>query len=50
MVWVVFFAGTLGLAGRFRKPWWLRTADALGGTMLLALAIAAIVRAIPVAL
>lgn len=47
MTWVLFFSGLLGLAGRFRRPWWLRVADAVGGAMLLGLAVVAIVRAFP---
>jgi L-lysine exporter family protein LysE/ArgO len=35
--WVIFFAGVLSAIGRYRRPWWLAAADALGGAMLLAL-------------
>lgn len=38
--WVVFFAGLLSLAGRYRRNWWLAAADAAGGTMLLCVAAA----------
>jgi L-lysine exporter family protein LysE/ArgO len=44
--WVIAFAGLLSLAGRFRRPWWMAAADVVGGVMLLALAGAAIFRAI----
>lgn len=44
--WVLAFSGLLGVAGRFRKPWWLTAADEIGGAMLLALAGAALLRAI----
>jgi threonine/homoserine/homoserine lactone efflux protein len=43
--WVLSFAGLLGFAGRFRQPWWLIAADEVGGTMLLTLAAAALLRA-----
>src|SRR5947207_2966055 len=33
--WVVFFAGVLSLAGKFRRNWWLAAADAAGGAALL---------------
>lgn len=46
MGWVIVFAGLLGLAGRFRKPWWMSAADEAGGVMLLALAAVALLRAI----
>ena len=36
--WVVCFAGTLALAGRFRRNWWLAAADAAGGAALLVFA------------
>lgn len=42
--WVVAFAGTLALAGRYRKHWWLAVADAAGGATLLAFALAALWR------
>lgn len=42
--WVVAFAGTLALAGRYRKPWWLAAADLVGGATLLAFAGAALWR------
>jgi threonine/homoserine/homoserine lactone efflux protein len=32
--WVVAFAGVLAWAGRWRRPWWLAAADAVGGTVL----------------
>lgn len=35
--WVIFFAGLLAWIGRYRQPWWLALADALGGAMLLGL-------------
>jgi L-lysine exporter family protein LysE/ArgO len=44
--WVIAFAGLLSLAGRFRRPWWMAAADIIGGVMLLALAGAAIFRAL----
>jgi L-lysine exporter family protein LysE/ArgO len=40
--WVVFFAGTLAWAGRFRRNWWLAAADAAGGAALLVFAAAAL--------
>lgn len=40
--WVVFFAGTLAAAGRFRRNWWLAAADAAGGAALLVFAAAAL--------
>ena len=40
--WVVFFAGVLALAGRFRRNWWLAAADAAGGAALLVFAAAAL--------
>lgn len=40
--WVVFFAGTLSLAGRYRRNWWLALADAAGGAALLVFAAAAL--------
>jgi L-lysine exporter family protein LysE/ArgO len=43
--WVLSFAGLLSFAGRFRRPWWLVAADEIGGTMLLVLAAAALLRA-----
>jgi threonine/homoserine/homoserine lactone efflux protein len=36
--WVVFFAGGLSLAGRYRRNWWLALADAAGGAALLVFA------------
>jgi threonine/homoserine/homoserine lactone efflux protein len=36
--WVIGFAGTLKLSRRWRRPWWIAAADAIGGTMLLAFA------------
>jgi L-lysine exporter family protein LysE/ArgO len=33
--WVVFFAASLALAGRYRRNWWLAAADAVGGASLL---------------
>jgi L-lysine exporter family protein LysE/ArgO len=44
--WVVFFAGVLSLAGRFRKNWWLAAADAAGGAALLVFAGAALLSSI----
>ena len=40
--WVIFFAGALALAGRYRKNWWLAAADAVGGAALLVFAAAAL--------
>lgn len=40
--WVVFFAGVLAWAGRFRRGWWLAAADAAGGATLLVFAAAAL--------
>jgi threonine/homoserine/homoserine lactone efflux protein len=34
IAWVICFAGTLAWAGRWRKNWWLATADAVGGVVL----------------
>jgi threonine/homoserine/homoserine lactone efflux protein len=42
--WVVAFAGTLALAGRYRRAWWTAAADAAGGATLLAFALAALWR------
>ena len=44
--WVIFFAGTLALAGRYRKNWWLAAADAIGGAALLVFAAAALLSSI----
>lgn len=44
--WVVFFAGVLALAGRFRRNWWLAAADAAGGAALLVFAAAALLSSI----
>jgi L-lysine exporter family protein LysE/ArgO len=44
--WVVFFAGLLALAGRFRRNWWLAAADATGGAALLVFAAAALLSSI----
>ena len=40
--WVVFFAGLLAWAGRYRRNWWLALADAAGGAALLVFAAAAL--------
>ena len=42
--WVIAFAGTIAVAGRYRKTWWLAAADAAGGATLLAFALAALWR------
>jgi L-lysine exporter family protein LysE/ArgO len=34
LAWVLTFAGTLAWAGRWRRPWWLAAADAVGGSVL----------------
>jgi threonine/homoserine/homoserine lactone efflux protein len=44
--WVVFFAGVLSLAGRFRRNWWLAAADAAGGAAMLVFAAAALLSSI----
>jgi len=44
--WVVFFAGVLSLAGKFRRNWWLAAADAAGGAALLVFAGAALLSSI----
>jgi uncharacterized membrane protein len=36
--WVLFFAGLIALAGRWRRNWWLAAADVFGGVILLAFA------------
>ena len=46
LAWVVFFAGVLALAGRFRRNWWLAAADAAGGFALLVFAAAALLSSI----
>ena len=43
--WVIVFAGLLSLAGNRRKPWWFAAVDAIGGAMLLGLAIISLLRA-----
>ena len=40
--WVVFYAGALAWAGRFRRNWWLAAADAVGGAALLVFAAVAL--------
>jgi len=42
--WVIVFTGTVSLAGRYRKAWWLAAADVAGGATLLAFALAALWR------
>lgn len=42
--WVFAFAGLLAFAGRWRRRWWLVAADEIGGTMLLMLAGATLLR------
>jgi L-lysine exporter family protein LysE/ArgO len=44
--WVVFFAGVLSLAGRYRRNWWLAAADAAGGAALLVFAAAALLSSV----
>lgn len=44
--WVIFFAGTLAVAGRYRRNWWLALADAGGGAALLVFAVAALLHLI----
>jgi len=44
--WVVFFAGVLALAGRYRRNWWLAAADAVGGAALLVFAAAALLSSV----
>jgi hypothetical protein len=44
--WVVFFAGVLSLAGKFRRNWWLAAADAAGGAAMLVFAAAALLSSI----
>jgi L-lysine exporter family protein LysE/ArgO len=44
--WVVFFAGVLALAGRYRRNWWLAAADAIGGAALLVFAAAALLSSV----
>jgi threonine/homoserine/homoserine lactone efflux protein len=44
--WVVFFAGVLALAGRYRRNWWLAAADAAGGAALLVFAAAALLSSV----
>jgi threonine/homoserine/homoserine lactone efflux protein len=44
--WVVFFAGALALAGRYRRNWWLAAADAVGGAVLLVFAAAALLSSV----
>lgn len=40
LAWVLFFCTLLNVLGRWRRPWWLAVADAVGGVMLLAFAAA----------
>ena len=40
IAWVIFFCSLLGVLGRWRRPWWLAVADAIGGLMLLGFAAA----------
>ena len=40
IAWVIFFCSLLGVLGRWRRPWWLAVADAVGGWMLLGFAAA----------
>jgi L-lysine exporter family protein LysE/ArgO len=42
VTWVVFFAGVLTFAGRYRRNWWLAAADAAGGAAMLVFAAAAL--------
>jgi threonine/homoserine/homoserine lactone efflux protein len=44
--WVVAFAGLLAWAGRYRRTWWIAAADATGGAILFAFAIAGFLRLI----
>ena len=44
--WVLAFAGTLAVVGRFRRGAWLRGVDAAGGATLIAFAVAAFLRSI----
>jgi threonine/homoserine/homoserine lactone efflux protein len=44
LAWVVFLSTLLGVAGRYRQPWWLRAADATGGVFMLAIAVIALWR------
>jgi threonine/homoserine/homoserine lactone efflux protein len=44
--WVVFFAGVLALAGRYRRNWWLAAADVAGGAALLVFAGAALLSSV----
>jgi L-lysine exporter family protein LysE/ArgO len=44
--WVVTFVSLLHWAGRHRKRWWLVVADELGGTLLLAFAVVALLRSV----
>lgn len=48
--WVVFVSSLLDYAGRYRKPWWLRAADGIGGCVMLGLAAMAVWRASSVSL
>ena len=43
--WVLSFAGALHAAGRWRRNWWLAAADAVGGLVLFAFALAGLWRA-----
>lgn len=42
IAWVLFFCTSLSLLGRWRRPWWLTVADAVGGLMLLGFAAAGV--------
>ena len=44
--WVLAFAGTLSVLGRFRRGAWLRVVDGAGGVTLIAFAVAAFLRSI----
>jgi L-lysine exporter family protein LysE/ArgO len=46
MSWVVAFAGLLACAGRYRRTWWIAAADAAGGAILFAFAVAGFLRLI----
>ena len=40
IAWVISFCSLLSVLGRWRRPWWLAVADAIGGLMLLGFAAA----------
>jgi L-lysine exporter family protein LysE/ArgO len=47
LAWVLFVSTLLGFASRYRRAWWLRAADGIGGLVMLGLATIALWRVMP---